>query len=192
MGVAHTGMDLGGLESNCNPRAPLPSRPTRSPESRFLCTFVGWTRREFDISSRRAEGLGGAVVRGRWREDAEMGVGVEWEWECEYRLLVLPCPITWNFALASSIDDQPRAPRHASLTPACVAGAPRFDCLGIIREVHHLASSRLDWTSRSGRNTLRQTQKPPRPEGSMGGASVRGALVATRSCSRQEMTDHSL
>jgi hypothetical protein len=113
-GVAHTGMDLGGLESNCNPRAPLSSRPTRSPESRFLCTFVGWTRREFDISSWRAEGLGGAVVRGRWREDAEMGVGVEWEWECEYCLLVLPCPITWNFAFASSIDDQPRAHMPAS------------------------------------------------------------------------------
>ncbi|KAJ7788385.1 hypothetical protein B0H14DRAFT_3504309, partial [Mycena olivaceomarginata] len=89
-----------------------------------------------------------------WAEQWSEGDGGKtrrWEWE------------------SSSIDDQLRAPRHASLTPACVAGTPRFDCLGIIREVHHLASSRLDWTSRSGRNTLRQTQKPPRPEGSNGG-----------------------
>ncbi|KAJ7888896.1 hypothetical protein B0H14DRAFT_3429876 [Mycena olivaceomarginata] len=117
-----------------------------------------------DFCARSWDGLGGSLTFPRggqkvWAEQWSEGDGGKtrrWEWE-------------WSGSGTSSIDDQPRAPRHASLTPACVAGAPRFDCLGIIREVHHLASSRLDWTSRSGRNTLRQTQKPPRPEGSMGG-----------------------
>ncbi|KAJ7893336.1 hypothetical protein B0H14DRAFT_3427420 [Mycena olivaceomarginata] len=92
-----------------------------------------------DFCARSWDGLGGSLTFPRggkkvWAEQWSEGDGGKtrrWEWEW-----------SGSGSVTSSIDDQPRAPRHASLTPACVAGAPRFDCLGIIRKTQKTATSR--------------------------------------------------